>query len=96
MLILKTLTRMNLHGSRHPSETPADSGEQVVIEEGFTLACAAAAGTEWLDRWQMGSDSHKPAGANLQADTEGPKQLAVETKRYGQLSFAIARVLAAE
>jgi len=93
MLILKTLTRGNLHGYAIVQTIGQTSGDEILIEEGSLYpALQRLELNGWIDgEWGLTSNNRKARIYRL--TPAGRKQLAHETKRYRQLTLAIARVL---
>jgi PadR family transcriptional regulator, regulatory protein PadR len=96
MLILKTLSRGSLHGYGIVQAIRLASDQELLIEEGSLYP--ALQRLELLG-WVDGDWGVTPTGrkARLYRLTPtGRKQLMVETKRYRQLTLAIARVMGME
>lgn len=96
MLILKTLSRVNLHGYAIVQKIRQDSGDQILIEEGSLYpALQRLELNGWIDgEWGLTATNRRARIYKL--TQKGRKQLTLETKRYAELSLAIARVLEAE
>jgi PadR family transcriptional regulator, regulatory protein PadR len=96
MLILKTLTRGNLHGYAIVQKVQQASGDEILIEEGSLYpALQRLELNGWIDgEWALTPNNRK---ARIYRITpRGRKQLAHEVQRYQQLTFAIARVMGTE
>ena len=96
MLILKALTRANLHGYAIVQKIQQDSGDQILIEEGSLYPALQRLE---LNGWIDGEWALTPAGRRgriYQLTPQGRKQLTRETERYTQLTLAIARVMGKE
>lgn len=93
MLILKTLTRSNLHGYAIVQSIQMSSGDELVIEEGSLYpALQRLELNGWIDgEWGLTPNNRKARIYRL--TPIGRKQLAHETQRYRQLTLAIARVM---
>jgi len=93
MLILKTLTRGNLHGYAIVQSIQMSSGDELVIEEGSLYpALQRLELNGWIDgEWGLTPNNRKARIYRL--TPSGRKQLAHETQRYRQLTLAIARVM---
>lgn len=96
MLILKTLTRGNFHGYAIVQLIGQASGEEILIEEGSLYpALQRLEMNGWVDgEWGLTPNNRKARIYRL--TKEGRKQLGLETKRYQQMSGAIARVMGLE
>jgi transcriptional regulator len=93
MLILKTLTRGNLHGYAIVQTILRSSDDELVIEEGSLYpALQRLELNGWIDgEWGLTPNNRKARIYRL--TPSGRKQLARETRRYRQLTLAIARVM---
>jgi transcriptional regulator len=93
MLILKTLTRGNLHGYAIVQSIQMSSGDELVIEEGSLYpALQRLELNGWIDgEWGLTPNNRKARIYRLTPG--GRKQLAHETQRYRHLTLAIARVM---
>jgi transcriptional regulator len=93
MLILKTLTRGNLHGYAIVQSIQMSSGDELVIEEGSLYpALQRLELNGWIDgEWGLTPNNRKARIYRL--TPSGRKQLAHDTQRYRQLTLAIARVM---
>ena len=96
MLILKTLSRGSLHGYGIAQAIRQASGEELLIEEGSLYpALQRLELLGWIDgEWGVTANQRKARLYRL--TPAGRKQLAVETKRYKNLTLAIARVMGME
>ncbi len=93
MLILKTLTRGNLHGYAIVQTIRQTSGEEILIEEGSLYPALQRLELHgWIDgEWGLTPNNRRARIYRL--TLSGRKQLAQETRRYQQLTLAIARVM---
>ena len=93
MLILKTLTRANLHGYAIVQNIQQTSDDEILIEEGSLYpALQRLELNGWIDgEWGLTPNNRKARIYRL--TPSGRKQLARETRRYRQLTLAIARVM---
>jgi PadR family transcriptional regulator, regulatory protein PadR len=93
MLILKTLTRGNLHGYAIVQTIQRASDDEILIEEGSLYPALQRLELHgWIDgEWGL---THNNRRARIYRLTpRGRKQLTHETQRYKQLTLAIARVM---
>ncbi len=93
MLILKTLTRANLHGYGIVQAIQRTSDDEILIEEGSLYpALQRLELNGWIDgEWGVTPNNRRARIYRL--TPAGRKQLDRETQRYRQLTLAIARVL---
>ena len=96
MLILRTLSRGELHGYGIVQFLQQASDNEVLVEEGSLYpALQRLELNGWIDgAW--GLTPHKRRARIYKITAAGRKQLAVETKKYTKLTLAIARVMGAE
>jgi len=96
MLVLRTLSRRNLHGYGIVQFIQQSSGDELLIEEGSLYpALQRLELNGWIDgEWGMTSNNRRARIYKITA--AGRKQLAVETRKYAKLTLAIARVMGAE
>ena len=96
MLILKTLTRSNLHGYAIVQMIQDTSGDEILIEEGSLYpALQRLELNGWIDGvWGVTSNNRRARIYKITA--AGRKQLAVETRKYAKLTLAIARLMGTE
>jgi PadR family transcriptional regulator, regulatory protein PadR len=96
MLILKTLTRGNLHGYGIVQSIQQSSGDELLIEEGSLYpALQRLELNGWIDgEWGVSASGRRARIYRLTAN--GRQQLAHEAQRYRQLTLAIARVMEAQ
>jgi len=93
MLILKTLTRGNLHGYAIVQNIQRTSGDEILIEEGSLYPALQRLELQgWIDG-EWGVTSNKRRARIYRLTAKGRKQLAHETERYQQITLAIARVM---
>ena len=96
MLILKTLSRGKFHGYAIAQLIQQASGEEILVEEGSLYpALQRLELNGWIDG-EWGVTSSKRRARIYRLTPEGRKQLTHETKRYRQLTLAIARVMGLE
>ena len=96
MLILKTLTRGNLHGYAISQMIRQASDEAILIEEGSLYpALQRLELNGWIDG-EWGVTPTRRRARIYRLTTRGRKQLAAETDRYQYLTLAIARIIAQE
>jgi len=93
MLILKTMTRGNLHGYAIVQAIQQTSGDEILVEEGSLYPALQRLELHgWIDgAWGLTPNNRRARIYRL--TPEGRKQLAHETKRYRRLTLAIARVM---
>jgi transcriptional regulator len=96
MLILKTLSRSSLHGYAIVQAIREGSGEEILVEEGSLYpALQRLELNGWIDgEWGLTANQRKARIYRITA--AGRKQLTLETRRYRQLTLAIARVMGME
>jgi transcriptional regulator len=96
MLILRTLSRRDLHGYGIVQFIQQSSGNELLVEEGSLYPALQRLELHgWIDGdWGVTANNRR---ARIYKITKaGRKQLAVETGRYAKLTLAIARVMEAE
>lgn len=96
MLILRTLSRGNLHGYGIVQSIQQTSGNELLVEEGSLYpALQRLELNGWIEgTWGVTANHRR---ARIYTITEaGRKQLAVETEQYTRLTLAIARVMGME
>jgi transcriptional regulator len=96
MLILRTLSRRDLHGYGIVQFIQHSSNNELLVEEGSLYpALQRLELNGWIDGvW--GVTSNKRRARIYKITAAGRKQLAVETRKYDRLTLAIARVMGAE
>ena len=96
MLILRTLSRGELHGYGIVRFIQQTSGNELIIEEGSLYpALQRLELNGWIDGvWGVTSNNRRARIYKITA--AGRRQLAVETGKYARLTLAIARVMEAE
>ena len=96
MLILRTLSRGNLHGYGIVQFIQQSSDNELLVEEGSLYpALQRLELNGWIDgAWGVTSNNRRARIYKITA--AGRKQLAVETGKYSKLTLAIARVMEAE
>ena len=96
MLILKTLTRGNLHGYAIAQLIQQVSGDEILIEEGSLYPALQRLELHgWIDgEWGLTPNNRRARIYKL--TPKGRRQLTHETQRYQQLTLAIARVMGLE
>ena len=96
MLILRTLSRRDLHryGIVHFIQQSSDN--ELLVEEGSLYpALQRLERNGWIEgAWSLTPDTRRATIYKITA--AGRKQLAVETGKYARLTLAIARVMEAE
>lgn len=96
MLILKTLTRGDLHGYGIVQRIQQSSGDEILIEEGSLYpALQRLELNGWIDG-EWGVTPNNRRARIYRVTPKGRKQLEHETDRYRQITLAIARVMATE
>lgn len=96
MLILKTLTRGNLHGYAIVQAVRQTSDDEILVEEGSLYpALQRLELNGWIDG-EWGLTPLKRKARIYRITPKGRKQLIHETQRYQQLTLAIARVMGTE
>ena len=93
MLILKTLSRANLHGYAIVRTIQERSGEEILIEEGSLYPALQRLELHgWIEgEWGLTTNNRRARIYRL--TPKGRRQLAHERQRYQQLTLAIARVM---
>ncbi len=93
MLILRTLSRRELHGYGIVQFIQQSSGNELIIEEGSLYpALQRLELNGWIvGVWGVTSNNRRARIYKITA--AGRKQLAVETRQYTKLTLAIARVM---
>jgi transcriptional regulator len=96
MLILRTLSRRDLHGYGIVQSIQQSSGNELLVEEGSLYpALQRLELNGWIDGvW--GTTANNRRARIYQITAAGRQQLDVETKQYARLTLAIARVMGAE
>lgn len=96
MLILRTLSRRDLHGYGIVQFIQQWSDNELLVEEGSLYpALQRLELNGWIDGvWGVTSNNRRARIYKITA--AGRKQLAVETRKYAKLTLAIARVMGAE
>jgi transcriptional regulator len=96
MLILRTLSRRDLHGYGIVQFIRQSSDNELLIEEGSLYpALQRLELNAWIDgAWGVTSNNRRARIYKITA--AGRKQLAVETRQYTKLTLAIARVMGTE
>jgi PadR family transcriptional regulator, regulatory protein PadR len=96
MLILRTLSRRDLHGYGIVQFIQHSSDNELLVEEGSLYpALQRLELNRWIDgAWGVTSNNRRARIYKITA--AGRKQLAVETRQYAKLTLAIARVMGAE
>ena len=96
MLILRTLSRRDLHGYGVVQFIQQSSDNELLIEEGSLYpALQRLELNGWIDGvWGVTPNNRRARIYKITAT--GRKQLAVETRKYAKLTLAIARVMGAE
>ena len=96
MLILRTLSRRDLHGYGIVQFIQQWSANELLVEEGSLYpALQRLELNGWIDgAWGVTSNNRRARIYKITA--AGRKQLAVETRQYAKLTLAIARVMGAD
>ena len=96
MLILRTLSRRDLHGYGSVQFIQQSSGNELLVEEGSLYpALQRLELNGWVDGdWGVTANNRRARIYKITA--AGRKQLAVETRQYAKLTLAIARVMGTE
>jgi transcriptional regulator len=93
MLILKTLTRANLHGYAIVQAIQASSNNELLIEEGSLYPALQRLELHgWIDG-EWGLTPRNRRARIYRVTPSGHKQLERETERYKRLTLAIGRVM---
>jgi transcriptional regulator len=93
MLILKTLTRANLHGYAIVQAIQASSNNELLIEEGSLYPALQRLELHgWIDG-EWGLTPRNRRARIYRVAPSGHKQLERETERYKRLTLAIGRVM---
>lgn len=96
MLILRTLSRRDLHGYGIVQFIQHSSDNELLVEEGSLYpALQRLELNGWIEGdWGVTANNRRARIYKITA--AGRKQLVVEKKQYSKLSLAIARVMGAE
>jgi PadR family transcriptional regulator, regulatory protein PadR len=96
MLILKTLTRDNLHGYAIVQAIQQTSGDEILVEEGSLYPALQRLELHgWIDgEWGLTPNNRR--GRIYKITRKGRKQLALEMQRFKQMTLAIERVMGTE
>lgn len=96
MLILRTLSRRDLHGYGIVQHIQQSSDNELLVEEGSMYpALQRLELNGWINGvWGVTSNNRRARIYKITA--AGRKQLAIETRQYAKLTSAIARVMGAE
>jgi PadR family transcriptional regulator PadR len=96
MLILRTLSRRDLHGYGIVHFIQQSSDNELLVEEGSLYpALQRLEVNGWIDGvWGVTANNRRARIYKMTA--AGRKQLAVETRKYAKLTLAIARVMGAK
>jgi transcriptional regulator len=96
MLILRTLSRRDLHGYGIVHFIQQSSDNELLVEEGSLYpALQRLELNGWIDGvWGVTRNNRRARIYKITA--AGRKQLAFETRKYAKLTLAIARVMGAE
>ena len=93
MLVLKTLTRGNLHGYAIVQAIQQTSNDELFIEEGSLYPALQRLEMHGWIEGEWGLTPNNRRARIYRITPAGRKQLANETERYRRLTLAIARVL---
>src|SRR5262245_13928204 len=96
MLILRTLSRRDLHGYGIVQFIQQSSDNELLVEEGSLYpALQRLELNGWIDGvWGLTPNNRKARIYKITA--AGRRQLSVEAKKYAKLTLAIARVMGTE
>jgi len=96
MLILRTLSRRDLHGYGIVQFIQQSSDNELLVEEGSLYpALQRLELNGWIEGvWGVTSNNRRARIYKITA--AGRRQLAVETRKYAKVTLAIARVMGAE
>jgi len=96
MLILRTLSRRELHGYGIVQFIQQSSDDELLVEEGSLYPALQRLELHgWIDGvWGVTSNNRRARIYRITA--AGRKQLTVETQKYAKLTLAIARVMEAK
>ena len=96
MLILRTLSRRDLHGYGIVQFIQQSSDKELVVEEGRLYpALQRLELNGWIEgAWGLTPNNRKARIYKITA--AGRKQLGLETRKYAKLTLAIARVMGAK
>ena len=96
MLILRTLSRRDLHGYGIVQFIQQSSDNELLVEEGSLYpALQRLELNGWIGGvWGVTSNNRRARIYKITA--AGRRQLAVETRKYAKLTLAIARVMGAD
>ena len=96
MLILKILSRENLHGYAIVRAIHRSSGDEILIEEGSLYpALQRLEANGWIDgEWGLSASNRRARIYKL--TVKGRKRLNHERTRYEQVTLAIALLMAQE
>ena len=96
MLILRMLSRRDLHGYAIVQFIQQSSDEELSVEEGSLYpALQRLERNGWIEgAWSLTPDNRRARIYKITA--AGRKQLAVETRKYPKLTPSIARVMGLE
>ena len=96
MLILRTLSLRDLHGYGIAQFIQQWSENELLVEDGSLYPALQRLELHgWIDgKWGVTSNNRRARIYKITAT--GRKQLAVETRKYANLTLAIARVMGAE
>jgi len=93
MLILKTLSNRELHGYAMVQFIQQSSDNEILIEEGSLYPALQRLELNGWIEGEWGITPNNRRGRIYKITARGRKQLREETKRYKQLTLAIARVM---
>ena len=96
MLILRTLSRRDLHGYGIVQFIQQSSDNELLVEEGSLYpALQRLELNGWIEgAWGLTPNNRK--ARIYQITAAGRKQLGLETRKYAKLTLAIARVMEAK
>ena len=96
MLILKTLSRGNLHGYAIAQLIRQISGDEILVEEGSLYPALQRLELHGWIEGEWGTTPNNRRARIYTLTPAGRNQLTRETQRYKQLTLAVARVMGLE
>jgi PadR family transcriptional regulator, regulatory protein PadR len=96
MLILRTLSRRDLHGYGIVQFIQQSSDNDLLVEEGSLYPAVQRLELNGWIAGVWGVTSNNRRARIYKITSAGRKQLAIETRKYAKLTLAIARVLRAD
>lgn len=96
MLILRTLSRRDLHGYGIVQFIQQSSDDELLVEEGSLYPALQRLELNGWIEGEWGLTPNKRKARIYRITAAGRKQLGLETRKYAKLTLAIARVMGAE